>query len=175
MPYPQTRNIVINSGSEKEERDAIIRYHREHKLSWGMPWQEDPDGDRKVIIIEGPKKQTLILKRFFLNCGFDIYEEEREQPAFDDDIYNTLPMAPVYIDPQIIVALIGMAGPIILYLIKNGKTGKKKTSSSAETSLCNVRFKIKSDSIEVNVKNASVEDVERLIKILGDNFDINKS
>lgn len=45
MPYTQTRNIVINSSSEKEERDAIIRYHREHKLSWGTPWQENPDGE----------------------------------------------------------------------------------------------------------------------------------
>ena len=30
MPYTQTRNIVINSNSEKEARDAIIQYH--HKL-----------------------------------------------------------------------------------------------------------------------------------------------
>ena len=45
MPYTQTRNIVINSNSEKEARDAIIQYHHKHKHSWGMPWQENPDGE----------------------------------------------------------------------------------------------------------------------------------
>lgn len=129
--------------------------------------------DRKVIIIEGPKKQALILKRFFLNYGFEIYEEEQEQPLFDDGVYNTLPIGCV--DPQIMVALIGMAGPILLWLIKNRKSEEKKTSNSGETSLCNVALKIKSDSIEFNVKNASVEDVEKLVKLLADNFDMKKS
>jgi hypothetical protein len=133
------------------------------------------DADRKVMIIEGPKKQVSILKRFFLNCGFDIYEKEREHTMFDDAIYNTLPMTAAYIDPQIIVALIGIAGPILLYLIKKGKTGKKEIANSAETSFCNVKIKMKSDLIEINVKSASVEDVERMVKILGDQFDIKKT